>query len=144
MNKKILMITIAALIIGGGGGFFGGMKYQQNKKPTNLFANRGSQNGQGPASFRGGNTNSGSMAVGEIISKDDKSITVKTQNGGSKIIFFSSSTTIAKMAEGQVADLNVGETVTATGTSNQDGSITAQSIQIRPEINLPPPVENKQ
>jgi hypothetical protein len=65
---------------------------------------------------------------------DSSSITVQIPNDGSKIIFLSDSAPITKMASGTRADLVVGETVTATGTTNADGSVTAQSIQIRPAM----------
>lgn len=76
------------------------------------------------------------VASGEIISKDDKSIIVKLRDGGSKLIFFSDKTSVSKMAEGSEEDIKVGEQVAANGSANSDGSITANTIQLRPP--LPP------
>ncbi|OIO07392.1 hypothetical protein CO115_00755 [Candidatus Falkowbacteria bacterium CG_4_9_14_3_um_filter_36_9] len=58
------------------------------------------------------------------------------RDGGSKIVFLSDSTSIGKTTDGTVADLEAGKQVTINGKDNSDGSVTAQSIQIRP--NLPP------
>lgn len=74
----------------------------------------------------------GSFTVGQIIAKDDKSITIKSNDGSSKIVFFSDSTTIGKTTQGSATDLNNEENVMVNGQANPDGSITAQSIQIRP------------
>jgi len=130
--KKIPIIyAIIAVLIFGGGGFYGGMKYQnyrlnqqRQQRTGNLGFNR---NGNGTP----GNRNSGSFITGSIISEDDKSITVKSQDGSSKIIYFSDSTTIAKSEKGSSGDLTVGQDINANGKANSDGSIAADNIQIR-------------
>ncbi len=156
--KKILPIIIAVIIVGGGS-FYAGMKYGQSSSAKtgqggisqadfqnlrNLSPEERQQrlqqlgaNANGFQSGRGGDSGGG-VANGEIIAKDDKSITVKIQGGGSKIVFFSQSTEISKSASGTANDLDTGKTITVRGTTNQDGSITAQSIQLRPAIQNPP------
>lgn len=163
-NKTIIPIIILTALIFGGGGFFGGMKYTQSRPSNNAgaaaysdFGNLTPEQRQQRFQQMGANGGlrigrnggqGGGFALGEIISKDDKSITVKTltpgQNanssgqGSTKIIFYSSSTEIGKSVSGADADLEVGKTVTVNGSANSDGSITAQSIQIRPVINQAP------
>lgn len=131
----MVSVGIAVIIIGGGS-FYGGMKYTQSKAPVvnqrgggNFGAggaNGGGQRGGQRAGGFGGGTS------GEIISKDDKSITVKMRDGGSKIIFLGDSTQIMKSTSGSNADLIVGQQVMAMDSANVDGSVTAQTIQIRP------------
>lgn len=78
-----------------------------------------------------GNGQGGSGINGEILAIDAQSITVKLNNGGSKIAFYSASTKISKTVDGTVDDLNVGENLMVTGQDNPDGSMTAQMIQLR-------------
>lgn len=83
-------------------------------------------------------TGGGSMGLragfiaGEIISRDDKSVTVKLNDGGSRIVFLSESTKVIKSADAALVDLESGSKIFANGMPNQDGSITAQSIQLSP------------
>lgn len=147
--KKLLLIIMAIIIVGGGA-FYAGMKYAESKAPRG-FTTADSQNlrnlsseerqerlqelganignfGAGPGERRGAG-----FVNGEIIAKDDKSITIKLRDGGSKIIFFSDTTEITKSAEGSPSDLEINKTISANGDANQDGSIIAKTIQISPQ-----------
>jgi hypothetical protein len=127
--KKTLIIFIILILVVGAGSFFGGMKYGQSKSGMG-FKDGNFQGALAGMPGTGIRQNSGSsFVVGEIISKDDTSMTIKTSNGGSKIVFYSGSTSIQKTATGTVADLETGKSVTVRGTTNSDGSITAQTIQ---------------
>jgi hypothetical protein len=143
MNKKNHIIIVAGFVVFVAGGmFYAGMKYGETK----VFAGRLAQRGLGgmnvgPASGQrrinvGHSTgaNNGDFATGDIISKDDKSITIKTKDGGSRIVYYSDTTTIGKATNGTVSDLSAGETVMVNGKANADGSIVSQNIQIRPVL----------
>ena len=151
--NKLITIVIATAVVVGGGAFFGGMKYAESKSLRGRVSQADFQNLQNlspeerqqrlqelganaGAGFRGGagggQRGGGGLTAGEIIAKDDKSITVKLSDGGSKIVFLSDSTTISKMTDGTKSDLEIGKQVTVNGSANSDGSVTAQNIQLRP------------
>jgi len=133
MSKKILLVIVAIVLVIGSGAFYGGMKYGQNNRLSS-FSRQGFP-GQAGTNLRGNQVNGSSFVSGEIVAKDDKSITMKlgaANQGGSKIIFLSDSTEINKFVAGNLNDLAVGQEVTVTGITNQDNSVTAKSIQIRP------------
>jgi hypothetical protein len=132
MGKKNVIIMIIVAVVFAGGGFFGGYKYAQAKKPAASAASRGAGFRTGTFAGRGTGAAAGGFVTGQIIAQDSTSITVKSSDGSSKIIFLAGSTTIGKMTAGSVSDLTNGENVVVTGTANSDGSVTAQNIQIRP------------
>ena len=125
MNKNLISVIIIGIILAATG-FFGGIKYQQAKQPS--FNRQFATNGQGRTDF---NRQADFRPVsGEIISLSDQSLTVKLQDGSSKIIFYSDSTKINQTTEGSKTDLQSGASVTIIGTTNSDGSVTAQSISL--------------
>lgn len=131
MKNPMIMTIIVALVVGGAA-FFGGMQYQKTQASGPIQGQFRGQSGEQSGGFQGGSGNrQGMMPVsGEIISQDDTSITVKMQDGSSKIVILSDDTNINKSSEGSKSDLKTGETVTAFGTTNSDGSITAQNVSI--------------
>jgi len=144
MKNKMLVGFIIALVIVGGGSFYGGMVYGKSQAASQRNSAFGQRQGFG-AGLAGGlsgasgltrdeNRAAGGFVNGAIIAQDDKSITVKSQSGGSKIIFLSDSTQITKSVDGSLADLAIDKNVTVTGSANSDGSLTAQYIQLRPDV----------
>ncbi len=144
MKKLIMVVAIVAVVVGGGS-FYGGMKYAQRGSQRGNFANLTPEQRQqfmanAGAGFRGGTGQgrggmNGGFTIGEILSKDGKSITIKMPDGGSKIVFYSDSTEVTKFTDGSSDDLVIGKTVSVSGSSNQDGSVTAQTIQLRSTAN---------
>jgi ribosomal protein S1 len=132
-NNTILVVVITA-VIAGGLGFLGGTKLQQNKTQNNFRQLAGQRTGNvAPNSqARTGNRMGFSPVSGEIINFDDKSITVKMTDGGSKIVILSEKTSINKSDIATITDLKIGEKVAVFGTDNTDGSVTAQSVQLNP------------
>ncbi len=135
MNKKIqIIIFVVSLAVVGGGAFYGGMLYKTSQVSAQRAGLTGMRNGAGGNSrFAAG----ASFISGDIISKDDQSMTIKMRDGSSRIIFYSDSTEVSKFVAGTLTDLTVGKTVMVNGKTNTDGSVTAQSIQLRPALPQP-------
>lgn len=133
MNKQTIIGGLVALIVVSGGAFYGGMSYAKSQTPTRGQFGNGQfiGNGQLPGGGMRGGMNGG-FTAGEIISKDETSITIKMQDGSTKIVLVGSSAQVMKSTTGSVDDLAIGIQVTVTGSANSDGSVTAQSVQIRP------------
>ena len=128
MNKTIIGALVAILIVGGGS-FYAGMSYAKGQ-PAAGAAGRG-QFGAGAAGFAG-RAGRGGFSMGQIVTSSNGSITVKLQSGSTQIVLLGTSTQILKSTVGSASDLTQGTNVLVTGSSNSDGSLTAQSIQIRP------------
>ncbi|MDO8552581.1 MAG: hypothetical protein Q7S01_03570 [bacterium] len=139
MNKRIIAWTVGVVVIAGAT-FYGGMTYGKSITPARGQVGNGQFVG-GPNGVRGtgtrGGVSGGGFTVGEIISKDAGSITVKMQDGSTKIVLVASSTQVMKSTVGSSNDLALGITVTITGTANSDGSVSAQNVQIRPAGSIP-------
>lgn len=121
---------VAAALIIGGAAFFGGMKFQESK----ASAQGGDHNQFGRNGQRFGQRGSGNFQPvrGEITSSDASSITVKMQDGSSKIVLLSDSTSITEATASSKQSLIVGKQVLVIGSNNSDGSVTAQNIQLNP------------
>jgi hypothetical protein len=140
-NKKNIT-NISILVVAVVVSFYAGTFYSKSKTPS-----RGQFTGQpgmmGDRTQFGGEMGTtrtargGGVVMGEILSKDATSITVKAQDGSSKIVLVGGTTQVAKSAAGTQADLVAGTNVTVIGTTNADGSVTAQSVQIRPVGTVP-------
>ena len=137
MKNKSLIVAVFTLLIGIAVGFFGGMKYQESKVPAfrgqfgnmpNLGVNSQARNGAG---FRPVN--------GEVVSADEKTMTVKLTDGSSKIVILSDKTMVNKASDATKSDIAVGNKVAVFGTDNSDGSVTAQSVQINPVMRVVQP-----
>ncbi len=137
--KKIIPIIIVLVVVGGGA-FYGGMKYGESKSPLGGFSRQAfqdlspEQRAQFPQDSTGRNLQEGIIRgaglSGEVIDKDEQSITLKMPDGSSKIIFFSDSTQISKTTEGLKSDIEIGKQIIITGEQNSDGSYTAKTIQL--------------
>jgi len=125
--KNANLIAVVLLLLGLGAGFFGGMQYQKNQTSARL----GGAGRTGRFGGMGMNANA-SRVSGQIISVDSNSITVKLPDGSSKIILLSGNVTVDKSVAGVKSDLVSGVTVAIFGTTNSDGSVTAQTITLNP------------
>ncbi|HEX8932069.1 MAG TPA: DUF5666 domain-containing protein [Patescibacteria group bacterium] len=131
MKNNLIIAIVIALVIGGASGFLAGMHYQ-NTQRLSLSGTNGymmNRQGYGAGQFRNGGMR---PVVGEITNKDATSITVKLQDGSSKIVLVSDKTPVNKEATASAADLQTGEKIAVFGTTNADGSVTAQAVQLNP------------
>lgn len=121
-------------------GFVAGTKYQQGKSTFNGPGQFMGPNGSGIGNRRLDNNSAngnrvrinGGQIIGTISAQDENSVTVKTPDGGSKIVIISGTTNFNKSTEGSKSDLKVGDRIAIFGNSNSDGTVSAQNIQINP------------
>ena len=140
-NNNTLTMVIVAVVVAAVA-FFGGMKYQQSKASANgaggfAQGGQGFQRGGGQR-FGGARGANGGATTGEIVSIDANSITLKLQDGSSKIVNLAGSTTFSKTDTASKSDLKTGDKIAVFGTSNSDGSVTAQNVQVNPAFRMGP------
>lgn len=151
-NNNIITTLIVAVVVGAAS-FYGGLQYERQQSSKDMGkqmmigeAGHPVQIGAGQAmngtrkGMMAGNNNfaqgQNRPVMGEIISQDDKSITVKMRDGSTKIVMISDKTEIHKEATGTKAELQKGQTVAAFGIKNSDGSVTANTIQLNPMMRV--------
>ncbi len=125
-KKKSVVIVVGILLAVGI--FYGGFAFGSSKAAAPASGTR-NQNFSGARMMMQGNR--ANLVIGNIISKDDTSITISMPTGGSRIVFISPTTAVMKSVAGSLDDLKVGNTVTVQGNTNSANGITADSIQIR-------------
>ena len=126
----VVVVAAAAFAVG----WYWGQSSAQAAAASQLAASQTRRFGQNVS----GQTPTGqagrAMTEGEILSKTDTGLVLKLSNGGSQIVLVSGQTSIGKFTNIGLGDLQAGDTVSISGVSNADGSVTAQSVQIRPKL----------
>jgi len=144
--KKFILpvsLSVVFLIIGFTSGIFYQKKHLQSsfsnrssqfqmmgQNSNNRTSNRSDQNSD---SSTGPRNNNGGFVTGEITKIDDTSITLKTSDGGSKIVLIANDTTFNQSTTASKSDLKVGSKIMVTGTTDSNtGSISGKTVQINP------------
>jgi len=126
--------------------FYGGMQYQNAQRRqafggmngsfgTGQFSRSRNTMGTGTSGATNGAMR-GRPVVGSIISQDDSSMTIKLADGSTKIVLTDSKTIFNKTENVDKKQVKVGDSVGVFGTTNTDGSVTAQNVQLNPQFRL--------
>jgi hypothetical protein len=154
MNKGLqsALITVVVLVLLAGS-FYGGMLLGERRARADLpaaFRDRMAQFGQGAEGLPGageGMRGQGGVArfgvqgggvFGQIEEIDGSTIVVTGFNGQQTVVQITDTTLIEKYASVTAADLAIGEQVIVSGSENDDGSVTARSVQVAPRGRLAP------
>lgn len=131
--KKNILIPLVLIILVGAGAFFSGMQFQKSQASQQAGGTQ-QDTSANPARTPGGGRRGGfgRATVGKIVSQDANSITIQMTDGSSKIINISDATKLSKIDSAAKTDLTTNQTVAVFGSTNSDGSITAQRIQLNP------------
>jgi hypothetical protein len=138
LNPTLLIIIAIAIA---GLSFYGGFKYrdqQFTKQRSGMMGQfqRGQSAGENSAGSINMRNGAGRPVTGEIVKIDDKSLTVKETDGSTKIVIFTDSTIINKTTDAVKGDLKIGMQIGVFGTTNSDGSILSQNIQLNPQFRM--------
>lgn len=130
MNKNNVGIAIVSLVVGVGIGYLGGNTLRPATPAQNVQGGFAGTRGGG---MRGGDRGGGFLS-GTVAAKDAASITINTRDGNSRVVLVTPATSVSKSVGGAISDVSVGSSVTVSGTTNSDGSISASLIQLRPAV----------
>ncbi len=133
IQKEILISIAITLVLSGGIGYALGTYHATSQASIQ-------KSGITNSGMRGnfGSRAGGGVASGDIVSFDNGMLSLKMRDGGSKIIVVASSTKVLKTTEGALSEVTPGQTVMIIGKTNGDGSITAESIQLRSKDSFMP------
>lgn len=152
MNRvAIVVVSVLVVLAVGGGAFYGGMKFGQNQVIENPMEYlQGTVGLGGPFAAADGNVvvsgefprvrgtpGAGMPGFGRVVgggfdtvqSVEGNVVTVSTQDGSTKQVFTTDTTLIQKYTTVGVEALEAGDQVIVSGTTNDDGSVTARSIR---------------
>ena len=144
MNRTVMIgLAVLAAVVIAAGSFYGGMVYGESQAESSVvtsvegigFAGRRGQLQLPPGAeaeaelgqFAG---RQGNMLFGEIQSIGAGQLTVTDPSGEQITVYVADTTLIQKQAEVTLADLVEGETVVISGNRDEDGNITARSLQV--------------
>ena len=142
MNRT-LRVALGIIVLLGlvAGSFYGGTLYGKQQAEASLpqqFRQRLDM-GQGvptgaDAQERGlgGFGGQGEGLIGQIEEIDGDTLIITNVSGQQTRVQITDTTLIEKYASVTVAELEPGEQVTVSGSENEDGSITARSVQVAP------------
>lgn len=139
-NRLTLVLAAALLVVAG---FVGGSLSQKQwgdsggTTPTNPFAAGGPRNGAsafpgaGPSGLPGGfggQASAASSITGTVKLVDGTTVYIVTGDGRVITVKTSGSTSVQVAQKGSLADLSAGSTVTISGETGADGTVTASTI----------------
>ena len=143
------VITIGSLGVGACGGVwyqktqinaFGrmnGQQYTQNgtngQRSGRMMGGNNVANGNVAPGVGGGMMGRGAV-TGEVTAKDDKSITIKMNDGSSKIVILGSNITYTESTTAKPESVSIGSKVAVFGTTTADGTTTATSVELNPAL----------
>ncbi len=120
MSKKILVII--AIIIALGVGFGGGVLVSSHHKKIHPNKN----------GHRGQHTFIKKSAISGIVLNDSGStITLQLPSGSTDTIYTDNSTTYTQLTSITSSKITKGSTITVVGSKNNNGSLTANKIQLK-------------
>ena len=144
MNRTVMIILGVLVVVAiAAGSFYGGMVYGKNQAEPAFpvmgeggeFPGARGQLGQRPGAQGGAEggqllREQGGMLFGEIQTIGDGELTVTDPTGEQITVFVGDTTLIQKQATVTLDTLEQGETVIISGNRDDDGNITARSLQV--------------
>lgn len=147
MNQTLrIALGVVVVLILVAGSFYGGTLYGKQQAEDSVpeaFRERMAQFAQsgGAAGTHEGGVGQGGFGrfggqggglVGQIEEINGDTLVITNMNGQQTRVQVTETTLIEKYASVTVAELEPGEQVTVSGSENEDGSITARSVQVAP------------